>query len=55
MTVTEQIEKVGSSGLSAVPTVSAGIGLGILISIVPVVIMSIGLKITNSIFYKVIE
>ena len=55
MTLTEQIEKVGMSGLGAVPTVSTGIGLGILIAIVPVVILSIGLKITNSIFYKVVE
>jgi len=55
MTLTEQIEDVGMAGLSTLPTVSAGIGLGILISIVPVVILSVGLKITDMLFTKVVE
>lgn len=55
MSYTEQVETVAKGGLGVIPSVSTGIGLGILISVIPVVLMSIGLKITNSIFYKVIE
>ena len=55
MTITDQIENVGSKGLSTVPTVTVGIGLGILISIVPVLVMAVGLKLTNEIFYRVVE
>jgi hypothetical protein len=55
MTYGEQVEAVAKTGLGAIPVISTGIGLGILISIVPVLLMSIGLKITNSIFYKVVE
>jgi len=55
MSYTEQVEAVAKGGFGVIPSVSTGIGLGILISVIPVVLMSIGLKITNSIFYKVVE
>lgn len=55
MSYGEQVESVAKAGLGVVPSVSTGIGLGIIISIIPVVLMAIGLKITNSIFYKVVE
>jgi len=40
MTLSEQVEEVGFAGVKAVPTVAAGIGLGILVSIVPVILMA---------------
>lgn len=55
MTITEQIEEVGFAGVQAVPTVVAGIGIGILLSLVPVIVMSIGLKITNEVFERVVN
>jgi len=55
MTLTEQVEEVGFAGVKAVPTVIAGIGIGILLSLVPVIVMSIGLKITNEVFERVVN
>ena len=55
MTLSEQVEEVGIAGVSAVPTVAAGMGLGILIALVPVIIMAVGLKITNEIFNRVVD
>lgn len=55
MTFTKQVENTAVGGLSTIPTVSAGIGLGILISIVPVVIMAVGLKLTNEVFMRVVD
>tara|TARA_R100000353_G_scaffold141237_1_gene100740 strand:- start:572 stop:739 length:168 start_codon:yes stop_codon:yes gene_type:complete len=55
MTYGEQVEAVAKGGFAVIPSVGTGIGLGILISIIPVVLMSIGLKITNAVFYKVVE
>ena len=55
MTFGEQIEDVAVGGMSALPAVGTGIGLGILISIIPVTLMAIGLKLTNAIFYRVVE
>jgi len=55
MTFGEQIEDVAVGGMNALPAVGTGIGLGILISIIPVTLMAIGLKLTNAIFYRVVE
>ncbi len=55
MTLTKQIESTAVGGLATIPTVSVGIGIGILVSIVPVVIMAIGLKLTNEIFMRVVD
>jgi len=55
MTFGEQIEDVALGGMNALPAVGTGIGLGILISIIPVTLMAIGLKLTNAIFYRVVE
>jgi hypothetical protein len=55
MTITEQIEEVGTAGLGLIPTVAVGIGLGIILSIVPVLLLSAGLKITDSIFDRVVN
>jgi len=55
MTFGEQIEDVAVGGMKALPAVGTGIGLGILISIIPVTLMAIGLKLTNAIFYRVVE
>jgi len=55
MTFGEQIEDVALGGMNALPAVGTGIGIGILISIIPVTLMAIGLKLTNAIFYRVVE
>ena len=55
MTLTEQVEEVGFASVKAVPTVAAGIGLGILVSIVPVILMAVGLKLTNELFMRVVD
>ena len=55
MTLTKQIENTAVGGISAIPTVTIGIGLGILVSIVPVVIMAVGLKLTNELFMRVVD
>lgn len=55
MTLTEQIEETATSGLGLLPTIGAGIGLGIVLSIVPVVLLSIGLRLTDSIFDRVVN
>ena len=55
MTITEQIEEVGSAGIKTIPTVAAGIGLGILVSIIPVILMAVGLKLTNELFLRVVD
>lgn len=55
MSFGEQIEDVALGGMNALPAVGTGIGIGILISIIPVTLMAIGLKLTNAIFYRVVE
>lgn len=55
MTLGEQIEDTAKAGIGLVPTVSLGIGMGIIISVVPVVLFSIGLRITDSLFNKVVN
>jgi len=55
MTMTEQIEDVTVGGISIIPTVAIGIGLGIFFSIIPVVLMSVGLKLTDKLFERVVN
>ena len=40
MSLTDEVEKVGFAGVQAVPTVVVGMGLGILIALVPVIVMA---------------
>ena len=55
MTMTEQIEDVAVGGITIIPTVAIGIGLGIFFSIIPVVLMSVGLKLTDTLFDRVVN
>lgn len=55
MSMTEQIEDVAVGGITIIPTVAIGIGLGIFFSIIPVVLMSVGLKLTDTLFSKVVN
>tara|TARA_R110001583_G_scaffold131763_2_gene283601 strand:+ start:4329 stop:4550 length:222 start_codon:yes stop_codon:yes gene_type:complete len=55
MTMTDQIEDVAVGGISIIPTVAIGIGLGIFFSIIPVVLMSVGLKLTDTLFERVVN
>lgn len=54
MTLTEQVEEVGMASVSVIPTVAVGMGLGILLSIVPVLVMALGLRLTDSLFEGVV-
>jgi len=55
MTIVNEIEDVAMGGVKILPTIGAGIGLGILISIIPVLMMSFGLKLTDMIVDKVVN
>ena len=55
MSLTDEVEKVGFAGVQAVPTVVVGMGLGILIALVPVIVMAVGLKLTNELFQRVVN
>lgn len=55
MSLTDEVEKVGFAGVKAVPTVAAGIGLGILVSIIPVLLMAVGLKLVDELFMRVVD
>ena len=55
MTIIEQIETTAVGGAKVIPVVGVGITIGIMLSIIPVFLMSFGLKITDKIFSKVVE
>ena len=55
MTLAEQVEEIGFAGVKTVPTVAAGIGLGILVSIIPVLLMAVGLKLVDELFTRVVD
>jgi hypothetical protein len=55
MTLTKQIEESSVAGAKILPPVLSGIALGIALSIIPIVFITIGLKFTDRLFTKVIE
>jgi len=55
MTLTKQIEDTTIGGAKVLPPVLSGIALGIALSIIPIVFITIGLKFTDRLFTKVIE
>jgi len=55
MTILEQVEEVGVGGITIIPTLAIGMSLGIFFSIIPVVLMSAGLKLTDVIFSRVVN